>query len=214
MKKFLDLKNQRFGRLVARERCGSNSQRCALWICDCDCGNECIVSSHNLRTLHTQSCGCLQRENTSVANTTHGKRHSKLYGVWNSMIGRCKRESSSAYKDYGGRGISVCEDWMDFQIFYNWAIENGYREGLSIDRIDVNGNYCPENCRWTTKIVQANNKRNNEVIEYNGIQHTASEWSRILGIKHCTLRKRLREGWSIEKAFSTPIRGGDANDSR
>lgn len=203
----IDLRGKMFGRLQVVERCGSEPSGSALWLCRCDCGNECKVSSSNLRKKHTQSCGCLQRERTSAALTKHGKRHTKLYAVWNSMIGRCNRKNSTAFRDYGGRGISVCEEWMCFPAFHEWAIKSGYREGLSLDRIDVNGNYEPGNCRWASRVVQANNTRKNVFLECFGQSHTASEWSRIYGIKYATLLKRVRKGWSVEDALTTPIRG-------
>lgn len=199
MSNFKDLSGQRIGRLLVKERRGSDSWRSALWFCKCDCGNECIVSSSNLRKSHTQSCGCLQREATSKANTTHGHRYSRLYGIWNAMIGRCHRKNSKAYPLYGGRGIAVCDEWKSFEGFLKWSLENGYEDGLSIDRVDNDKGYSPDNCRWATMEIQANNKRTNITIEYNGEHHTIAEWSKILGVKYATLYMRYKRGMEVVK---------------
>ena len=119
------------------------------------------------------------------------------------MRARCSRKSEPSYKNYGERGISVCKEWNDsFLKFKEWAIENGYSEDLTIDRIDVNGNYCPENCRWATAKEQANNKRTNLYITINGTTHTATEWCEINGIKYSTAMRRRQRGWPLEKAVS------------
>lgn len=206
MSRLIDLTGQRFGRLVVKVRRGSDNWKSSLWLCQCDCGNNCLVSSHNLRTNHTQSCGCLQKEATSRALTTHGYRNTKLYGVWNSMLSRCQRKNNSAFAHYGGRGISVCDEWRAFDGFLRWSLANGYREGLSIDRIDNDKGYCPDNCRWETMKVQANNRRYTLKAEYNGEIRTVAEWADTYGIKYATLRKRLKSGWSIDAALQTPTR--------
>ena len=141
------------------------------------------------------------------ANTKHGaaphRGYTKLYNTWLRMKGRCNRPTATSYQYYGGRGISVCDAWQhDFQAFRDWALANGYREGLSIDRIDVNGNYCPENCRWITMAEQQRNKRNVPKISWNGETHTLTEWADILGIKYGTLWKRLHDGMTIDEAFT------------
>lgn len=208
MSRLIDLTGQRFGRLLAKERRGADSCRSALWLCECECGRECLVSSHNLLSRHTESCGCLQRERTAISHTTHGHAHTRIYNIWNTMISRCHRKNTKAYPEYGGRGITVFGEWKNnFQSFYDWAMANGYRDDLSIDRIDVNGNYCPKNCRWATRKTQANNTRRNAKIEYKGISRTLEEWSEFLGIKSATIRKRLKYGWCVEKALYTPVRG-------
>lgn len=157
--KLINLSGKVFGRLTVLRRAEPVNKR-TLWICKCKCGNEVIVEAYNLKTNHTQSCGCYQRESTSIANTTHGKRKTRLYRIWNDMKNRCYRKIYHAFHHYGGRGITICDEWLhDFQAFYDWAMANGYRDDLSIDRIDANGNYDPSNCRWVTMAEQNKNKR-------------------------------------------------------
>ena len=136
----------------------------------------------------------------------HGMTHEKIYYVWSGMKRRCYNPKTKDYERYGGRGICVCEEWrQDFVVFYNWAISNGYRDGLTIERNDVNGNYCPENCCWISKAEQSRNRRSSLYISYNGETRIFSEWADLYGINRTTLRHRIFDyGWSIEKALNTP----------
>lgn len=136
----------------------------------------------------------------------HGLYHTKLHGVWNNMKQRCVNPNHAAYKNYGGRGISVCNEWNEFLPFYKWCMDNGYKEGLSLDRINNNGNYCPQNCRFTDRITQNNNRRGNIIIEANGEEKTLPEWSRKIGISQTTLYRRyVVEGWSGEETINTKL---------
>lgn len=157
--KLVDLTGQRFGRLVVIRRMPSVNKR-TKWLCVCDCGNEIIAESYNLKTGHTTSCGCFQREATAEANQTHGMRKTRLYRIWVCMKNRCYAKSYHAFKHYGGRGIKVCAEWRNsFETFRDWALSNGYADNLTIDRVDTNGDYCPANCRWATMAEQNQNKR-------------------------------------------------------
>lgn len=139
------------------------------------------------------------------SHLTHGKSNTRLYTIYNNMKTRCYNKNSDDYKNYGERGITVCKEWLNsFTSFYNWSINNGYKPDLLLDRKDNDLGYSPENCRWVDSIEQNNNKRNNNLIEYNGKTQSISRWSAELGIKRVTLLSRLRNGWSVERAFSTP----------
>lgn len=168
MPNFIDLTGERFGAVTVIERAANSPKNEVMWKCRCDCGNEFTTRARSLRSGETKGCGCLRLQHSTQAaravNTKHGaaphRGYTKLYNTWLRMKGRCNRPTATNYQYYGGRGISVCEEWeKDFSSFRSWALANGYREGLSIDRIDVNGNYCPENCRWITMAEQQRNKR-------------------------------------------------------
>lgn len=209
-----DLTGKRFGRLVVIERAGnSKNGRNSTWRCKCDCGRETTVIGTLLRNGHTQSCGCYGKSRLGENNYKHGKKNKRLYGVWCNMRQRCNDENFVGYKYYGGRGITVCEEWQEYLPFHDWAMGNGYREGLSIDRIDVDGNYCPENCRWATTKEQNNNTRANHRLSYNGETHTMSEWAEITGINMQTLWQRIKRGWTTEKALTTPVITKKAGES-
>lgn len=182
-KPYKDLTGQRFGRLVVLSvvdsKAGANIP--TKWLCQCDCGNLTEVQGCNLKSGVTKSCGCIQKELARNKHFRHGGKGSRLYTIWCHMRHRCENAWDKAYKYYGNRGISVCDEWHNYSVFKEWAYKNGYAEHLTLDRIDVNGNYCPENCRWATKKEQNLNKRTTVRIEYNGEIKTESEWADILG---------------------------------
>ena len=174
MGNLIDLTGQRFGRLVVIGRGAdyltSGGHKFARWRCKCDCGNIVLVKSVHLRNGITKSCGCISAELLEKRNRVHGMRYTKLYEVWKGMKSRCENPKHIGFKDYGGRGISVCEEWRDdFLQFYEWAVGHGYADGLTIDRIDNEKGYSPENCRWVTRAFQNAHKRNNHLIEFSEI---------------------------------------------
>ena len=165
MSKIKDISGQRFGRLVVIRREGSSPLGVAKWHCQCDCGKECVVEGAKLRKHNTMSCGCLHDDLAAERRTVHGKSSSRLYAVWKSMTQRCNNPNNKNYDIYGGRGITVCDAWQSsFQAFYSWAMANGYDENApagqcTIDRIDNDKGYSPDNCRWVDQKTQNNNKR-------------------------------------------------------
>lgn len=228
MGKFIDISGMKFNRLLVIERVediiSSDGNKRPCWKCLCDCGNYKCVEGSNLRNGYIKSCGCLLKENKgnpnikySTKNKKHGdstrNNHTRLYCVWQAMKSRCYNPNNKRYDKYGGRGIIVCDEWLhDYKAFKKWSYENGYNDqtdGLhcSIDRIDNDKGYSPNNCRWVTMFVQANNTRRNHIIEYNGESHTLAEWSRIVGIDYKVLSSRInRYNWPIEKALKTPVK--------
>lgn len=208
MKNKDDIVDRKFGRLTVIEFSHSNKNRIQYYRCKCDCGNETITRKSNLLNGTTKSCGCLQKEITLKIHFRHGLSHSRLYRIWKNMKQRCYNSKASRFEHYGGRGIKVCNEWHDdFMNFYNWAMENGYNDDLSIDRIDANGNYEPNNCRWISNKEQQNNKIKNRLIEYNGITRTVAEWANILGIGWTTLRARLESpNYTLEECFEKPFK--------
>ena len=177
------------------------------YLCECECGNECIVERKHLLTKHSQSCGCHKVNLLKERTTTHNKRYTKIYNVWCGIKGRCYNLRQISYKHYGAKGIIMCDEWLnDFMNFYNWSMANGYKEGLSIDRIDINGNYEPSNCRWTDDKTQARNTTTNNYITYNGETHCLTEWAELYGLSYGTLKARLNRKWSFEEALTTPLK--------
>lgn len=206
MARLIDLTGMRFGRLTVVSR-SDNRGKQPCWKCVCDCGTEKIVQGNSLRSGAIQSCGCLHREVTGSINRTHGYTGTRLYMTWQNMRARCYRKSAKRYDDYGGRGITVCDEWrVSFEAFRDWALQSGYSDELTIDRIDVNGNYEPGNCRWISNNEQQFNRRNNRNITFNGKTQTISQWAKEYGLECKTLQGRLdKSGWSIEKALTTPV---------
>lgn len=220
---FKDITGQTFGYLTVIERAEDyitpKGDREVQWLCECNSPYhknpvKTIVRGAQLRSGHTKSCGCL----IVATATIHGLKNHPLYNTLNRMKRRCYNKNDDSYKDYGGRGIYVCDEWMEpngvgMQNFYNWAMstvndpEHGYRADRSIGRIDNDGPYAPWNCRWENQKEQSNNRRSNRIMEYNNESHTISEWSDITGISSYNIYNRLDMGWSPEKTLETPLNG-------
>lgn len=207
-----DLTGMKFTRLTVLERgepyITKDNQHLTRWVCRCDCGKVKTIRASELINNRTLSCGCLGREHRIKSNRRHGGSKTKIYHIYLGMIDRCyDNVNCYHYKNYGGRGISVCDEWRGengFLNFKTWALKNGYDESLSLDRIDVNGNYEPSNCRFITMKQQQNNKRGNVNLTLDGETHTIAEWAEIVGIKYTTLKERVKRGWDAEKAIRTP----------
>ena len=202
--KFIDITGQRFGRLTVQEFDGREDTH-YYWKCVCDCGNVRRVGRTHLRNGHTKSCGCLSKEVTSKRSIIHGHCRdgliSLVYTAWTLMMQRCYNHNHPFYKNYGGRGIKVCERWHTFENFYE---DMGERPlGMTLDRKDNDGDYCKENCRWATREEQANNRRSNVWYTHEGETKTIAQWAHFLGMRDGTLRQRLKKnGWSMERAIS------------
>lgn len=188
-----------------------------LWKIRCKCGKEFIAqpSDSNGR------CRECAMELVYKGNRKHGespntnKNATRLYGIWENMRARCGNKKNPNYKDYGGRGITVCDEWSEYMAFKNWALKNGYNPSLTVDRIDVNGNYCPENCRWATQKEQCRNTRFNHLLTYNGETKTLAEWSEISGIPYHALKNRInRYGFTPEEALTIPVKRGNNQKTR
>lgn len=217
----LELAGKRFGKLVAIEKTDERYRKNVLWKCKCDCGNEVLVIASRLTSGHTKSCGCLIKENIkNVAKAyresssykppksrrTHGGTGSRLYILWTSMKERCNNPNAKNYPNYGGRGTKICDEWNDnYSAFQEWAENNGYMEGLTIDRIDNSQGYNPQNCRWVTIEEQANNKTTNRYITIDGIKKTLAQWAKASGNDYNTIWRRIaKSGWDEKKAIFTP----------
>ena len=201
--KEVEMVGKKIGNLTVLGREGTKHYKCgktdSLWRCKCDCGNEIIITGYCL--MRGTSCGCERRKHISESLTTHGGTRTKLYGVWLTMKNRCHNHNTKSYSNYGGRGISVCDEWRnDFSSFKKWADENGYQDGLTIERINNDGNYEPGNCRWATVLEQARNKRNNHYVIYKGVRYTITELGRVTGVDRRKIAVRLKRGMSVEEA--------------
>ena len=210
-----DLINKKFGRLTVISlhevkqlytRDGTKNGKRYYYLCKCECGNGIIVEKHNLISGNSKSCGCYNHDRIMERCYKHNGFKERLYGVYRGMLQRCNCKTHKHYANYGGRGIKVCDEWKDYNSFREWSINNGYKTELSIDRIDNNKGYSPDNCRWVTRVEQARNTRRSRIIEFNGERLTMIEWSNKIGISEGTLFARLKSGWSINKALSTPLR--------
>jgi hypothetical protein len=204
----VDLEGRTFGGWTVVSYAGRRQSQQILWLCRCECGTERVVLGNNLKRGLTRSCGCLYREAgreaTRQANTSHGYSGSATYKCWGHMKERCLNPNHKKYLDYGGRGITICERWLQFENFLEDMGEKP--EGYSLDRINNEKGYEPGNCHWATLEEQDRNKRVNHLLTHNGETHCASEWAEIVGINRATLETRLNRGWSVEKALTTPVR--------
>lgn len=210
---FIDLTGQRYGRLTVKRLVGKSNGK-PLWECVCDCGNEKNVTSNDLRTGHTMSCGCMldesrrkKRKTTEVYERIYGRPfddiRNQLFKRWITMKWRCKPEYHG-HSYYYDRGVTVCDEWNEFEPFYQWSIENGFQSELTLDRIDVNGIYSPSNCRWVTNKVQQNNRTDNVYVTIGSETKTMKMWCEEFGLNYGMVKERRKNGWPQERWFEPP----------
>ena len=208
MGKFEDLTGKKFGRWTVIKRVENNERGDSMWLCQCSCERHTlrVVNGGSLRQGKSTSCGCLKIENRLKCKDVHKHTGERIYRIWLDMKQRCTNPKNTYYSNYGGRGIKPCYEWYNsFMKFYNWSISNGYQDNLTLDRIDGNKGYSPDNCRWISRKAQANNTRTNIILDFNGESHTMAEWSDILNISYMALCHRIERGWSIERALTSPV---------
>lgn len=204
----MDLTGDKYGYLTVIKMADARTNNGRIqWECICECGNHVIVPAHKLRSREKKSCGCHRYD--CNYRSKKAKNNPRLYNIYCGMKKRCTKPSCKQYPQYGGRGITICDEWKTFEPFCDWALANGYdatadSKQCTIDRIDNSKGYSPDNCRWATAIEQGNNKRNNKFLTFNGETRTISEWSRHCGFKTGVIYQRLKRGWSVEKTLSTP----------
>ena len=190
-----DLEGKRFGRLTVIRCVGRNKWRDSVWECSCDCGNVTTVSGGHLKDGHTTSCGCFANEERSRRASRHGLlkggKKPRTFIIWNGMKARCLNPRSTGYPRYGARGISICDEWLDYETFNRWAVTHGYADGLELDRIDNDGPYCPSNCRWVTHSRNQRNTSRTHMITISGKTKCASDWISELGISRSTFYQHL-----------------------
>lgn len=201
MSRFIDMTDQKVGRLKVlcrvEDHIYPSGRHDIVYRCKCECGNIVDVLGIHLRSGHTQSCGCFRRDVAKENNTIHGMTDTRLHNIWRNMKSRCLSITDPDFPNYGGRGITICQDWInDFTIFMSWAIWAGYNDTLTLDRIDVNGNYEPDNCRWVTQKIQCNNTRVNIKIQIGNEIHTLKEWCELLNKNYGTVHSRIFRGWN------------------
>lgn len=205
-----NLVGQSFGRLTVVRFHGYTDDGSKLWDCVCECGNKRVLTSYRLTSGRTKSCGCLHNELLGKRVATHGGTHERLYIVWTDAKRRCEKTYDKKYSCYGGRGIKLCAEWQDYAKFREWALNNGYDETAetgqcTLDRIDVDGDYCPENCRWIPMSEQRYNCRNTIYVDWNGKKYTFGQLSKICGIPARILHSRIHvRNWAVDKAVNTP----------
>lgn len=205
MSKFIDITGQRFNNLVVIKRVDNAARGCTVWECLCDCGNITKVRGNNLKSGAVKSCGCKRKE--SKPTLRHNMSKTRLYREWAAMKRRCLTPSCKAYKNYGGRGIKICKKWeSSFESFMAWALSNGYSDELTIERIDVNGDYCPENCKWIPANEQQKNRTSCLFIHYNGKNQNLFDWCKEMNLSYKLIHNRIHKlGWTFERAISEPV---------
>ena len=203
-KRAKDITGQTFGRLTVIGFVGMITNGLTMWLCICDCGSETIVVKASLNNGSTKSCGCLHKEITAISSTTHGMHKAAEYRVWDAMIQRCTNPNNKKFENYGGRGITICKKWLKFD---NFISDMGKRPSNkhTIDRINNDGCYAPDNCHWITQAEQMRNTRRNHVVTFVGKTQCLTDWAIELGMNPQTLFTRVRRGWSIERAFTEPV---------
>ena len=203
-----DITGQKFGRLTVIKRVPNQRVATTRWLCRCECGKIKEFDKNNLVNGHTASCGCYSREiiTNNKYRESHGLSYTRIYHIWQSMKQRCYDKNVKEYKHYGLKNVSVCDEWMDFEVFYEWSKKSGYKHNLTIDRINCNGNYIPENCRWTTIKVQNRNKRNTVYLTKSGIKKSMGEWSELLNIPMSTMVNRRNKGLGDEDVLNNDYR--------
>jgi hypothetical protein len=202
--KLIDLTGRKFERLTVLSYAGKSANKHSQWLCRCDCGKERTVLALNLKRGFTKSCGCFHSDNMRRKKTTHNDSYSPEHRAWSKAKSRCFNPKDKAFCNYGGRGITMCDRWKNS--YENFIADMGRRlDGFSLDRIDVNGNYEPSNCRWADKITQANNTRTNRFLTHKGKTQTASEWAREIGVKRTIIHGRIFHGWSVERMLEQPV---------
>ena len=208
MSKINDLTGMKFGRLIALEAIGTDPKvGNKIWLCQCDCGGVVKAVSSSLMRGNTRSCGCLRKEASKSRLMTHGRSRCREYIIYLNMKDRCYNEKNTFYPHYGGRGITVSPRWLGDDGFENFLADMGEPpEGMSLDRIDNDGHYTPENCRWATDSQQNKNTRRNRYFEFNGRKQTLTDWANELGFNKVTLWSRIKRGWAVESAFTAPVK--------
>lgn len=202
----VDIAGEKYGRLTPLYRVEPDKYGRSVWMCKCECGNKKKISANALRMGNTRSCGCLEKENRGLFGTrskrTHRMKGTRLYRIWQGTKNRALNRNDEHWPDYGGRGITICDEWKtSFEAFRDWSIANGYRDDLTIDRINVNGEYCPENCRWVTPADQQRNKRNNRYYEYKGESKLLQGWADEFGVTRSMLWSKIRRGKEPKEVF-------------
>ena len=206
----MDLTGDKYGYLTVIKMSDTRTRAGRIqWECICECGKHVTIPAHKLRCGETKSCGCHHYDCNH--RSKKAKNNPRLYNVYSGIKKRCNNPNNGGYPEYGGRGITLCHEWKTFDAFCDWALANGYDENAAhhectIDRIDNSKGYSPDNCRWVNMIEQANNKRNNKMLTFNGKTQTMAEWTRECGFKNGVISQRLSRGWSVEKTLSTPQR--------